>query len=116
MEAMWCITYCSKPHSKIAQSTFQMATGANTLQDDAGAVPAPRNMFDAACAKCKRAVTPMGDELKHYLTIELDVMISNALAWWTSPECRVMYPTPLHMACSYLMIPREPVCCYVMHA
>lgn len=116
MEAMSCVTDRSKPHSKSAHSIFQMTAEADTLQDDAGAVPAPRNMFDAARAKRKRAVAPTGDELEHYLAIEPDATIDNALAWWASPERHAMYPTLSRMACSYLTIPREPVYCYVMHA
>ena len=58
----------------------------------------------------------MGDELEHYLAIEPDAMIDNALVWWALPECRAMYPTLSCMVCSYLMIPREPIYCYVMHA
>lgn len=79
----------------------------STAQDSAVVTVTPKNIFDAARDKRRKAAAPMTDELEHYLAAEPDPTITNALAWWCSPERRQMYPQLLRMARCYLTIPRE---------
>lgn len=83
------------------------STEDDNIQDDSAVGPAPKNMFEAARAKRKKAAAPMVDELEHYLAAEPDVTIENTLAWWASPERRAMYPALSRMARCYLTIPRK---------
>ena len=78
------------------------------MQDSsAAASAAPKNIFDAAREKHKKAITLSTDELEHYLSIEPDLTIEDPLAWWCSPERCSKYPQLSRMARCYLTIPGE---------